>query len=61
MILETPGQEIWFSTLRTSELSPFVDSLTQPIKIKHCYSNLESPSFLRKNEKEAILDLHCRE
>lgn len=39
MILETPEQEICFSTSRMSELSLLVDSLTQPIKTKHCYSN----------------------
>lgn len=39
MILETPEQEIWFSASRMSELSRLVDSLTQPIKTKHCYSN----------------------
>lgn len=39
MILEMPEQEMWFSALRMSELSRLVDSLTQPIKTKHCYSN----------------------
>lgn len=39
MILEMPEQEIWLSALRMSELSLWVDSLTQPIKTKHCYSN----------------------
>jgi len=39
MILETPGQEIWFSASRMSELSLLVDSLTQPIKTKHSHSS----------------------
>lgn len=53
MILETAGQEIWFSTLRTSELSLLVDSLTQPIKTKHCYSNGQNlPHFQGRMKKK---------
>lgn len=39
MILEMPEQEVWFSASGVSELTLLVDSLTQPIKTKHCYSN----------------------